>query len=111
MLLGVGSHLLANRIEIERVKRSMGNVYLMVDPSAQVEIGDRLLLIDTENGNAFGLFEIVEKGRTRCTAQNVGNLDPIWAGELHQMGASDPIRHLTQRRFFTERDAKKNEYY
>ncbi|HBB86563.1 MAG TPA: hypothetical protein DC047_02985 [Blastocatellia bacterium] len=90
LLLGLGSHLLASRIEIERVRLSRGKVFLIIDiQSAQLQKGDQILLIDTADGKTFGLFEITEIERTRYTAQIVANLDAVWAGDLHQMASSE----------------------
>lgn len=88
VLLSIGTALIdSQRIQIERVQLYQGVVYLILDPLlTEVQVGDLVIVIDTTDGVLFGTFEVNSVERGRCIAREKGNLDPVWAGEIHQAG-------------------------
>jgi hypothetical protein len=75
----------AQRFELGRVFRYGDSVFISLSLSSHaLQVGDRVAVIDDHDGVVFGFFEVSEVRTDGYRARNIGAVNAVWAGFLHQ---------------------------
>lgn len=80
-----------NFVEILRLQYFKQKLYLVVyrNQEKELEEGNKLVVLDTNDGLIMGYFNVTEVRRDEYIAEVNGSVDPLWMGYLRQTGESE----------------------
>jgi hypothetical protein len=75
-------------LEITRVAYVKGNLYLTLSkpPRKILNIGDEVVVVDTQDAKLMGFFQITEFHARDCYAKGVKEVDKLWLGYVQLRG-------------------------
>lgn len=81
--------------EIKRASFTNGKLYILLRKSdGNMIIGDRVEIIDTEDGMSMGQFKVTEIRMDVYYAEEIGHIDPVWSGYIREKGETEVIPHM-----------------